>query len=89
MRIVRLNKETVEQITRLDGEVTHLVGIDEHTGDLVTFAVDDGKLVNTLLGLVAIDGVITLPIADFQVVTAEPTSGQWDSPGTSPEEEDV
>lgn len=87
MRIVKITKDDVDQESRGNGEQISLTGTDEQTGDRVTFALDDGKLINTLLGLIQKDGSVALPLADSQVTDVEPTSGQWDSPGTSPEEE--
>lgn len=87
MRLIKFTREDVEEATVLDGEATLLTGTDVKTGERVTVKVTDAGLANALIALINRDGVLTQPWADFQVVKAEAVRGEWDSPGTSPEEE--
>lgn len=86
MRIVTLTKGDIDLEYSGRGSEASLTGTDEQNGDRVTIVLDDGMLVHTLLNLIVEQGSVALPVADFQVTNVEPTSGQWDSPGTSPEE---
>jgi hypothetical protein len=85
MRIVRLDKDVIEATTEVDGDVTRFTGTDEKTGELVKFKLTDRGFASTLISLVGHQAV-SLPLADFQIISVEPTSGEWDSPGTSPED---
>ena len=86
MRLIKFTREDVEGTTVLDGEATLLTGTDVKSDERVTVKVPDGKLANALIALINRDGVLTQPWADFQVVRVEAVRGEWDSPGTSPEE---
>jgi hypothetical protein len=85
MRIVRLDKDVIETTTEVDGDVTRFTGTDEKTGELVKFKLTDRALASTLIALVGHQAV-SLPIADFQIISVDPVRGEWDSPGTSPED---
>lgn len=85
MRIIKLDKNDVDQTVVVAGENTTMTGTDEETHERVTIKLNDTGLVNALLKLIAREGSLALPVADFQVVEVEAVRGDWDSPGTSPE----
>ena len=86
MRVVKLTKQDFDQTyTQLVGHAV-ITSADKETGELVTFTLADGDLVNELIIRVTRDGEADLILADFQVLNVEPVRGEWDSPGTSPEE---
>ncbi len=87
MRIVRLDKDVIETTTEVDGDVTRFTGTDEKTGEQVKFKLTDRAFASTLISLVGRDGSLALPLADFQIISVEPVRGEWDSPGTSPEDD--
>lgn len=85
MRTVTLTKETFDQTFTQVGPRSVITAEDTHTGELVTFGLEDGTLVNELIIKATRGEVITLPLADFQVISVEAVRGEWDSPGTSEE----
>jgi hypothetical protein len=86
MRIIKLDESSFTPGTVTD-EGTLLTGQDELTGDLTSVVIEDATLVATLSGLVSAQGAVSLPVAEFQVVDTQPVRGEWDSPGTSPEDD--
>ena len=86
MRLIKFTPEDVEQDAVLAGDVTELTGTDVKTDERVTVKVTDASLANALISFINKQGVLTQPWADFQVVKVEPVRGDWDSPGTSPED---
>jgi hypothetical protein len=87
MRSVRVTKEDIDLGMNLVDGGTAFVGTDRVTGELVSFKLEDGDLANALIGRAAGEGVFTITVADFQVLAVQPVRGEWDSPGTSPEED--
>lgn len=80
MRAVRVTEEGIKP------DITEIHGTDAATGELVTFKLNDPGFVLALIAVAKRDGFFVLPLADFQIVSVEPVSGDWDSPGTSPED---
>ena len=78
MRLVRLDKDSV--VKEEPGGAT-VQGIDDVTGDMVTFTM-------TLSGATTVNqGIMKLHhVLDNEIISVEPVRGEWDSPGTSPEE---
>lgn len=82
MRIVNLTSEDVgEALVDLPDQSVEVTGTDENTGELVTFSLSP-KLAWAVRDL----GTCAIPVADANITKVEPVSGEWDSPGTSPED---
>lgn len=86
MRRLRITKEDFEQTIQVDGSVTRLTGTDIDSLERVKFKLTDTFLVNTMIAVARREGQVELTIASFQVI-AVTSNPEWDSPGTSPEED--
>lgn len=87
MRQVTLTKNDFEVTYTQLGTRAVITSTDADSGELVTFELTDGDLLNELMIRVTKDGSVPLTLADFQVLNVEPVRGDWDSPGTSPEDD--
>ena len=59
-------------------------GTDENTGELVKFVISLSAAASVQRHRYA----SVIDVGDGDIISVEPTSGEWDSPGTSPEEGD-
>lgn len=87
MRQVTLTKNDFDMTYTQLGTRAVITSTDADSGELVTFELTDGDLLNELMIRVTKDGSVPLTLADFQVLNVEPVRGEWDSPGTSPEDD--
>lgn len=87
MRQVTLTKNDFDMTYTQLGTRAVITSTDADSGELVTFELTDGDLLNELMIRVTKDGSVPLTLADFQVLNVEPVRGDWDSPGTSPEDD--
>ena len=87
MRQVTLTKTDFDMTYTQLGSRAVITSTDADTGELVTYELTDVDLLNELMIRATRDGSVSLTLADFQVINVEPVRGEWDSPGTSPEED--
>lgn len=88
MRQITVTAHNVDQAIRSSDDGSLVVeGEDEQTGELVTFRVIDGIMAGIHMFRPDPTAGVTLGVEDADVlrVIAAPVSGEWDSPGTSPE----
>lgn len=57
-------------------------GTDNRTGELVEFSMS----LDVAAAVKVVSGASLLPVDDADVISVEPVRGEWDSPGTSPED---
>ena len=84
-------KEAYRTGGRKPGGVLYVNGHDEDSGELVRFAADAIKVAEFSVRADRRDdpaAELTLDVGDADVIEVTPVSGEWDSPGTSPEEYD-
>lgn len=86
MRQVTITKQDLDLTYTQVGQRAIITASDADSGELVTFVLDNSDMIYSLIERVTRDGEVKLPLADFQVTHVEPVRGEWDSPGTAPEE---
>jgi hypothetical protein len=86
MRKIKLTVEDVD-LTYADvgNGLIRLTGTDVDTADLVTFAGTAHTMLDLIDRVRVLRGTVA-DVHDFQVTNVEPVRGEWDSPGTSPED---
>ena len=92
MRKVTVSNTAIKEAYRTGGrKPLYVNGSDEDTGELVRFAADAIKVAEFSVRADYHDdpaAELTLDVGDADVIEVTPVSGEWDSPGTSPEEYD-